>query len=86
MEFLNIRDSREPMMLPLSKLLFAVAQDEQTRRETLKLVKPLLEKVFITIYLIRCTVFAQRPVHGPQYWSSKIFLKWFVKFFWSQTR
>ena len=45
MEFRNIRDSREPMMFPLPKLLLAVAQDEQTGRETLKLVKPLLEKV-----------------------------------------
>ena len=46
MEFKNIKDTREPMMFPLSKLLLCVAQDEQTKKETLKLVKPLLEQVF----------------------------------------
>jgi hypothetical protein len=52
MEFKNIRDTREPMMFPLSKLLLCIAQDEHTKKETLKLVKPLLEqvKIFSAVY------------------------------------
>ncbi len=52
MEFKNIRDTREPMMFPLSKLLLCIAQDEHTKKETLKLVKPLLEqvKMFFEVY------------------------------------
>jgi hypothetical protein len=45
MEFKSIRETREPMMFPLSKLILSIAQDEHTRKETLKLVKPLLEQV-----------------------------------------
>ena len=45
MEFKNIRDTREPMMFPLSKLILSIAQDEHTKKETLAIVKPLLEQV-----------------------------------------
>jgi hypothetical protein len=44
--FLNwTQDTREPMMFPLSKLILSIAQDEHTKKETLTLVKPLLEQV-----------------------------------------
>ena len=45
MEFKNIRDTREPMMFPLSKLILSIAEDDQTKKATLSLVKPLLEQV-----------------------------------------
>ena len=51
MEFKNIRDTREPMMFPLSKLILSIAQDEHTKKETLTLVKPLLEQVSFCLSL-----------------------------------
>jgi hypothetical protein len=39
------QDTQEPMMFPLSKLILSIAQDEHTKKETLTLVKPLLEQV-----------------------------------------
>ncbi len=49
-------------MFPLSKLLLCVAQDEQTKKETLKLVKPLLEQVFSHSSLINVPIVKNREV------------------------
>lgn len=55
-EFENIRESGEPMMYPLSKLLMCIAKHEETTRATLKRVKPLLERVRDNEYIRRTMI------------------------------
>ncbi len=52
-EFAAIRDSGEPMMFPLSKLLLCIAQDELSRRSTLRKVLPYLERMRDNEYVKR---------------------------------
>lgn len=52
-EFQAIRDSGEPMMFPLPKLLLCIAQDDNSSKETLRLVKPFLEKIRDNEYVKR---------------------------------
>ena len=52
-EFKAIRESSEPMMFPLPKLLLCIAQDEMSTKETLRLVKPFLERIRDNEYVKR---------------------------------
>ena len=38
--FQDIRDSQEPMMFPLEKMLFAIANDAKATRSVLETIKP----------------------------------------------
>ncbi len=69
-EFQNIRDSCEPMMFPLSKLLICIAQHEETSKATLRLVKPHLERIRDNEYIKR-TIISDMGVKG----SERIVLK-----------
>lgn len=55
-EFQNIKDSGEPMMFPLQKLIITVAEDEKSTKDTLKLVKPHLEKIRDNEYIKRTMI------------------------------
>ena len=55
-EFENIRDSNEPMMFPLSKLLLSIAKDEKSRKGTLRKVKPYLESIRDHEYIKRTMI------------------------------
>ena len=58
-EFQNIRDSNEPMMFPLSKLMLSIATGahrDASRKKTLKIVKPLLEKIRDYEYIKRTMI------------------------------
>ena len=55
-EFEGIRDSKDPMLFPLPKLLLCIAKDEKSSRKTLKLVKPLLEKMRDNEYVKRTMI------------------------------
>ena len=48
--FQDIKDSQEPMMFPLEKILFALATDSKATRSILEIIKP---KVIITHKKIR---------------------------------
>merc|ERR1711981_595410 len=55
-EFENIRDSNEPMLFPLSKLLLSIAKDEKSRNGTLRKVKPYLESIRDHEYIKRTMI------------------------------
>ena len=55
-EFRAIRESGEPMMFPMPKLLLCIAQDENTKKDTLRLVKPFLEKIRDNEYVKRAMI------------------------------
>lgn len=55
-EFENIRDSRDPMLFPLPKLLLCIAKAEKSSKKTLKLIKPLLEKIRDNEYVKRTMI------------------------------
>ena len=55
-EFQNIRDSNEPMMFPLPKLILSIAKDEKSRKGTLKKVKPYLESIRDNEYIKRTMI------------------------------
>ncbi len=52
-EFRAIRESGEPMMFPLPRLLISIAQDDVTSRTTLKVVRPFLERMRDNEYVKR---------------------------------
>ena len=56
LEFQNIRDSGEPMLFPLSKLLLSIAKDEKSRKGTLRKVKPYLESIRDYEYIKRTMI------------------------------
>merc|ERR1719410_3340548 len=43
--FQDIRDSQEPMMFPLEKILFALATDSKATRSILEIIKPKIERI-----------------------------------------
>ena len=55
-EFSNIKESNEPMMFPLPKLLLSIAQADQSRKGTLRIVKPFLEKIRDYEYIKRTMI------------------------------
>ena len=55
-EFENIRDSRDPMLFPLPKLMLCIAKDEKSSRKTLQKIKPLLEKMRDNEYVKRTMI------------------------------
>merc|ERR1712223_290147 len=55
-EFQNIRDSSEPMLFPLSNLIFSIAKDEKSRKGTLRKVKPYLEAIRDNEYIKRTMI------------------------------
>ena len=55
-EFENIRDSNEPMLFPISKLLLSIAKDEKSRKGTLRKVKPHLESIRDYEYIKRTMI------------------------------
>ena len=55
-EFQNIRESRDPMLFPLPKLLIFIATDDKSANNTLKLIKPLLEKIRDNEYVKRTMI------------------------------
>ena len=55
-EFENIRDSRDPMLFPLPKLLLCIAKDEKSSRKTLRMIKPMLEKMRDNEYVKRTMI------------------------------
>ena len=56
LEFENIRDSNEPMLFPLPKLLLLIAKDEKSRKGTLRKVKPYLESIRDYEYIKRTMI------------------------------
>ena len=48
--------SKDPMLFPLPKLLLCIAKDEKSSRRTLKLIKPLLEKMRDNEYVKRTMI------------------------------
>ena len=55
-EFENIRDSRDPMLFPMPKLLLCIASDDKSSNSTLKIIKPLLEKMRDNEYVKRTMI------------------------------
>ncbi len=64
-EFRAIRESCEPMMFPLPRLLLAIAQDEVTTRATLRRVRPFLERMRDNEYVKR-TMLSDLGVKGSE--------------------
>lgn len=42
----DIQDSCEPMMFSLEQLLFAIANDQRSKEETIKKILPMLKEVY----------------------------------------
>ena len=56
-EFDAIRDSHDPMLFPIPKLLLCIAKDDKsTSRKTLKMIKPLLAKMRDNEYVKRTMI------------------------------
>ena len=55
-EFENIRESKDPMLFPMPKLLLCIAKDDKSNGKTLKMIKPLLEKMRDNEYVKRTMI------------------------------
>ena len=81
-EFAAIRESGEPMMFPLPKLLLCIAKDDRSPRRTLRAVRPFLERMRDREYVRRSVENHSRDGNKPRLacWSVSLQDGFLLKF------